>query len=199
MGAVTLGLLCSHLGMAQAAAGPEETASTSLTTSTPAAGNPADEPLPDPELAEDDPESVPSAEEIALGALSTVEEPQPAPPTAEDGDSVGLTAGHQDICKRQKEAAARHPGAEYAACASALEPAADLDAAERAALSQLDPPADTAAAESAVLAAVPDTGQAEAEAAADDAAEETPPADPPGDESAAADAAARRSPWREPK
>lgn len=199
VGAVTLGLLGSHLGMAQAAGGPDTAAGTSLTRGTTAADMPADESWPASELAEDEPETAPTAEDIALGARSTVEEPVPGPETAEDGEFVGLTAGHQVTCDRQREAAAQHPDAQYAACTSALEPASELDSAERAALSQLDAPFDTAASESAVLAAAPDAEQVEPEAAPDGAAEESLPAASPDDESAAAAAAARRSPWREPK
>ncbi|MGC0327039.1 hypothetical protein RKD23_000029 [Streptomyces sp. SAI-170] len=197
MGAVTLGLLGSHLGMAQAASGPETAAGTSLTRGITAADTPADEPSPGSELTEDDPETAPAAEDIALGAQSTVEEPVPGPATAEDGESLGLTAGHQIECDRQREAAALQPDAQYAACTSALEPAVELDAAERTALSQLDAPVDTAASESAILAAAAAAEPFESQAVPDGAAEETVAADSPSDESAAA--AARRSPWREPK
>jgi hypothetical protein len=196
---VTLGLLGSHLGMAQAASGPDAAAETSLTRGITATDTPADEPSPGWELAEDDPETAPSAEDIALGAQSTVEEPVPGPDTAEDGEFLGLTAGHQLECDRQREAAAQQPGAQYAACPSDLQPAAELDSAERAALSQLDAPVDTAAAESAILAAAPDAEQVEPEAVPDGTAEETLPASSPSDELAASAAAAGRSPWREPK
>ncbi|MFE1444397.1 NucA/NucB deoxyribonuclease domain-containing protein [Streptomyces sp. NPDC058739] len=190
MGAVSLGLLCGHLGMAQAASGPGTDVDTSLTTGVATADDVAGETASEP--VEDDPEAVPSAEDIELGALSTAEEPEPAAPTAEDGESVGLTAGNEALCDRQKEAAARHPDAEYAVCTSAVEPAADLDAAERAALSRLDAPVDTAASESAILGAVPDAGP-EAEAPPED----VPPTESLDEEPAAP--AAGRSPWREPK
>jgi len=199
VGAVTLGLLGSHLGVAQAAGEPETGADTSLTTGVIVTDPVADEASPDLEEAEEDPDAAPSAEDLALGAVSTVEEPEEAPETAEDGERVGLAAGQKAACDGRVKDVAETLGAQFAACAASLEPAVELDADEQAALSQLEAPADTSADESAVLAGVPDAGQAEAEATAQHAADDTAPPTAQADESDTAAAAARPKPWKEPK
>ncbi|MGK5693281.1 NucA/NucB deoxyribonuclease domain-containing protein [Streptomyces sp. URMC 128] len=196
---MTLGLLGSHLGVAYAAGEPETGADTSLTTGVALTDPVADEVSLESEAADGDPDAAPSAEDLALGAESTVGEPEAAPDAAEDGERVGLAAGRQATCDERVKDVAETPGAQYAACASPLEPAVELTSDEQAALSQLEAPADTSAAESAVLAAVPDAGQAGSEATPQTAAEDETSSVAPADESDTAVAAARPKPWKEPK
>jgi hypothetical protein len=197
--AVTLGLLGSHLGVAQAAGEPETGADTSLTTSVTLTDPVADDVSPQSEADDGDPDAAPSAEDLALGADSTVEKPETAPEMAEDGERVGLTADRKAACDERVKDVAGPPGAQYASCASFLEPAVELNADEEAALSQIEAPADTSAAESAVLAGAPDAGQAESQATTQDAQDDTDLSPAPADESDAAAAAARPKPWKEPK
>ncbi|MFE7167116.1 NucA/NucB deoxyribonuclease domain-containing protein [Streptomyces sp. NPDC057616] len=167
---------------------------TSLTTSV--ADPAADEPSSAPDPSDSDPDAAPSADDIALGADGTVEEPTAAPPTAEDGEPVALIGGQKTACDDQVKAAAAAPDAQYTACTSPLEPADELSSAENAALSRSDVPADTSATESAVLAAVPDTGQ---QASPQQDAEDAPLVSAPADESGVAVTASGRSPWKEPQ
>ncbi|MEU4490193.1 NucA/NucB deoxyribonuclease domain-containing protein [Streptomyces purpurascens] len=196
---MTLGLLGGHLGIAQAAE-PETGADTSLTTSVALTGDPvADEALPESEAEDSDPEAAPSAEELALGADSTAGGVEAAPETAEDGERVGLAASRQAVCDERVKNVAGTPGAQYASCTSALEPAVELNADEEAALSQLEAPADTSASESAVLAGAPDASEAESQTSVPEAPDETPSSAAPAAEPADAAAAARPKPWKEPK
>ncbi|MER6678578.1 hypothetical protein [Streptomyces sp. NPDC000983] len=191
VGAATLLLLGSQIGVAQGADASGAAAGTSLTTDVAAADPTADEPSSASEATDDDPETAPTAEELALGAEATAEEPTAAPSSAEDGQRVGLAAGQETTCDDQMKSAAETPGGEYTACASLLEPADELSAGEQAALSRREASANTSAAEKAALAAMEATRQG----VAGDAA----PAAVSADESDAAAAAARRSPWNEPK
>lgn len=199
VGAVTLGLLGSHLGVAHAAVEQETGGDTSLTTSVAETDTVADEVSPESEADDGDPDAAPSAEDLALGADSAAGEPEAAPETAEDGERVGLAAGRQATCDGWVKDVAGTPGAQYAACASPLEPAVELTSDEQAVLSQLEVPADTSAAESAVLAAGPEAGLAGSEATPQTAADDTAPPVAPADESDTAAAAARPKPWKEPK
>ncbi|GAA2919569.1 MULTISPECIES: NucA/NucB deoxyribonuclease domain-containing protein [Streptomyces] len=194
---MTLGLLGSHLGLAQAAGEPKTGVDTSLTTGVALTDEPvADEASLESEAEDGDPDAAPSAEDLALGADSTAEGPEAAPETAEDGERVGLEAGRKAACDERVKDVAGIPGAQFVSCASALEPAVELNADEEAALSQIEAPADTSEAESAVLAGAPDTGEAESQAVVQDAPDDTAA---PADESADAAAAARPKPWKEPK
>ncbi|MEV5432703.1 NucA/NucB deoxyribonuclease domain-containing protein [Streptomyces sp. NPDC052701] len=196
---MTLGLLGSHLGVAQATGEPGTGAGTSPTTGVTVTDPVADEVSPDSELDDGDPDVAPSEEDLALGADSTVEEPEAAPETAEDGGRVGLVAGQKAVCDKQVKDVADTPGAQFVACASSLEPAVELNTDEQAALSQLDAPADTSAAESAVLADVPDAEQAGSQGTAPDTADDMASTAAPADEPADTAAAAKRKPWKEPK
>ncbi|MDX3749634.1 NucA/NucB deoxyribonuclease domain-containing protein [Streptomyces sp. AK08-02] len=195
-GAVTLGLLGSCLSGAQAADDPGTAPDTSVTTGVAAADPAADEPSLVSEAADDDPEAVPSAEDMALGIAGTVNEPAAAAPT-EDPDT--REASPEAVCNERVKAAAETPGAQYTACVSPLEPAGEISAEERAALSRSDAPDDTSASESAVLAAVPDAGAAGQEASAQETAEDSASESSPAVDSDASAAAAGRSPWKEPK
>ncbi|MBB3080900.1 hypothetical protein FHS41_007454 [Streptomyces violarus] len=106
IGAVTLGLLGSHLGLAQAAGEPKTGVNTSLTTGVALTDDPvADEASLESEAEDGDPDAAPSAEDLALGADSTAEGPEAAPETAEDGERVGLDAGRKATCdERVKDA-----------------------------------------------------------------------------------------------
>ncbi|MGF0173220.1 NucA/NucB deoxyribonuclease domain-containing protein [Streptomyces sp. Marseille-Q5077] len=191
MGAATLVLLGSQIGIAQGADEPGAAAGTSLTTGIAAADTSADEASSGQDTTVDDPETAPTTEDLALGAEATAEEPAAAPSTDEDGQRVGLAVGEETTCDDQVKAARETPGGEYAACASSLEPADELSSGELAVLSRREASANTTAAEKAALAAMAATPQ--------DAAEDAAPAAAPTDESDAEAAAARRSPWNEPK
>ncbi|MBC2907857.1 NucA/NucB deoxyribonuclease domain-containing protein [Streptomyces cupreus] len=191
MGAATLALLGSQIGIAQGADEPRVAAGTSLTTGTAAANPSADDPSSADDTTVDDPETAPTAEDLALGAEATAEGPTAAPTTDEEGQRVGLAAGEKTTCDDQVKAAAETPGGEYTACASPLEPANELSSEELAVLSRREASANTSAAEKAALAAIAATRQ--------DAAEDATPAADPADEQDSAAAAARRSPWNEPK
>ncbi|MFF7224776.1 NucA/NucB deoxyribonuclease domain-containing protein [Streptomyces massasporeus] len=200
MGAVTLGLLSSHLGIAQAAGEPETGVGTSLTTGVALTDDPvADEASTESEAEDSDPDAAPSAEELALGADSTAGGPEAAPETAEDGERVGLDPGRKAACDERVKDAAGIPGAQFASCASALEPAVELNAEEETALAHIESPTDTSETESAVLAGAPDTDETASHASAADAPEETASPAVPADESADAAAVARAKPWKEPK
>ncbi|MER6704316.1 NucA/NucB deoxyribonuclease domain-containing protein [Streptomyces fumanus] len=198
MGAVTLGLLGSHLGVAQAAGEPDTGMDTSLTMGVPPTDALADDASLEPGETDEDPDAAPSEEELVLGADSTVKEREVAPEIAEDGEHVGLAAGQRAACDKQVEDVAGTPWAQFAACGSSLEPAIELSTDERAALSQLETAVDTSAAEAAVLADIPDAGQAGSQDTTQDGAEEAA-STAPADESAAAAEAAKRTPWKEPK
>ncbi|MFH8394292.1 NucA/NucB deoxyribonuclease domain-containing protein [Streptomyces sp. NPDC018036] len=197
--AVTLGLLGSCLSSAQAEDDFGATPDTSLTTGVGVASTDpvTDDPSPAPDDTDSDPETAPSAEDIALGIEGTVHNPAAAPATSEDGQSIGLETDPQAACDDQVKSAVQTPDAQYAACASPLEPAGEISSEERAALSRGDAPADTSATESAVLAAVPDAGQADQAASLQEATDDSTPTSAPGDGSDAS--AAARSPWKEPK
>jgi hypothetical protein len=108
-------------------------------------------------------------------------------------------ACHKATCDQRVKDAAGTPGAQYAACASSLEPAVELNSDEQTVLSRLEAPADTSAAESAVLAAEPGAAQAGSEATPQTTEEDAPPSNAPADEPDTAAAAARPRPWKEPK
>lgn len=147
-----------------------------MTAADPAVDEPAaEEPSSSSEAADDDPEAVPSAEDLALGIAGTVNEPEA---TTEDGQPDTREASPEAVCNERVKAAAETPGAQYVACVSPLEPAGEISGDEQAALSRSDASDDTSASESAVLAAVPDAGEAAQEAStstegtAEDAASE---------------------------
>jgi hypothetical protein len=118
VGAVTLGLFGSHLGVAQAAAELERGADTSPTTGVAVTDPVTDEVSLGLAEADEDPDAVPSAEELALGTVSTVEEPEEAPGTAEHGERVGLAAGQKAACDERVKDVAETSGAQFAACAA---------------------------------------------------------------------------------
>ncbi|MDT0386008.1 NucA/NucB deoxyribonuclease domain-containing protein [Streptomyces dubilierae] len=193
---MTLGLLGSHLGLAHAAGEPDTGVDTSPTPGVTLTDDPvADEASLESEAEDGDPDAAPSAEELALGADSTAGGAEAAPETAEDGERVGLQAGRKAACDERVKDAAQIPGAQLASCASALEPAVELNADEEAALAHIESPTDTSEAESAVLAGAPDTGEAQSQAVVQDFPSETVSPAAPAD----AAAAARAKPWKEPK
>lgn len=95
VGAATLALLGSQIGIAQGVDEPRAAAGTSLTTGIAAANPDAEEPSSADDTTVDDPETAPTAEELALGAEATAGEPTAAPTTDEDGQRVGLAAGEK--------------------------------------------------------------------------------------------------------
>ncbi|MFC8349557.1 NucA/NucB deoxyribonuclease domain-containing protein [Streptomyces sp. NPDC057280] len=196
--AVTVGLLCTHLGVAQAADEPGTNGDTSLTTSvTP--NDPFDAPSSWSEATDGDPDAETSAEELALGADSMAGDPTAGPGDAEDGERVGLVAERAATCDAQVKETATTPGAQYTACTLPLEPADELTADEQAALAGLDASADTPATESNTLAGVPDVGQTAPQSAARTDADEAAASPAAADEPDPVTAAARPRAWQEPQ